>query len=84
MQPSSPRTLRSIRRECLDHLIVLSEDRLHRILTDYVRYYNESRTHLSLDRNAPERREVEAPDQGTVIAVPQLGGLHHYYTRVAA
>jgi hypothetical protein len=55
-----------------------------RILTEYFRYYNESRTHQSLDRNAPHPREVEPPDRGPVIAIPQVGGLHHRYTRVAA
>ncbi len=74
----------SIRRECLDHVIVLNENHLHRILSEYVRYYNESRTHLSLERNSPEPREVEPPGKGKVVAIPHVGGLHHRYTRVAA
>ena len=82
--PYAERVIGSIRRECLDHVIVLNENHLHRILTDYVRYYNESRTHLSLERNSPEPREIEPPDEGKVVAIPQVGGLHHRYTRVAA
>ena len=82
--PYAERVIGSIRRECLDHFIVLNENHLHRILTDYVRYYNESRTHLSLERNSPEPREVEPPGKGKVVAIPQVGRLHHRYTRVAA
>ncbi|MCH7592753.1 MAG: integrase, partial [Planctomycetes bacterium] len=73
----------SIRRECLDHLIVFNETHLIRILTAYFEYYHQSRTHLSLDRNAPIPREVELPSEGRVIAIPQVGGLHHRYTRAA-
>ena len=77
--PYAERVIGSIRRECLDHLIVLSEDHLRRILRKYVRYYNESRPHLSLARNAPDPRELEPPSRGPVVAVPVLGGLHHRY-----
>ena len=72
-----------IRRECLDHVIVLNERHLHRILTDYFDYYHNSRPHLSLDRNSPTPREVEPPSQGEVISIPQVGGLHHRYSRAA-
>jgi putative transposase len=77
------RVIGSIRRECLNHLIVLSESHLHRILTDYFDYYHNSRPHLSLDRNSPVPRRVEPPCQGQVVAIPQVGGLHHRYTRAA-
>jgi len=81
--PYAERVIGSIRRECLDHVIVLGEDHLHRILTQYVRYYNGSRTHLSLRRNAPLPREVESRNQGRAVAIPQVGGLHHRYARAA-
>ncbi len=73
----------SIRRECLDHVIVLSEARLRRILTGYFEYYHLSRPHLSLDRNSPTPREVEPPSLGRVVATAQVGGLHHRYMRAA-
>jgi hypothetical protein len=76
-------TRQLIRRECLDHVIILNERHLYRILREYVEYYNESRAHLSLDGNSPVPREVEPPSSGTVVAVPYLGGLHHRYTRAA-
>ena len=81
--PYAERVIGSIRRECLDHLIVLSEDHLRWILREYVRYYNETRPHLSLERNAPMPRSVELSALGAVVAVPQVGGLHHRYTRAA-
>jgi putative transposase len=81
--PFAERVIGSIRRECLDHVIVFSVAHLRRILRDYFAYYHESRTHLSLDRNAPLPREVEPPSCGRVIAIPQVGGLHHRYTRAA-
>ncbi len=64
--------------------IVLNEAHLHRILTEYFHYYHTSRPHLSLDRNSPTPRCVELPPQGEVVAIPQVGGLHHRYTRRAA
>ena len=72
--PYAERVIGSIRRECLDRIIVLSENHLHRILTHYVRYYNESRTHLSLERNAPLPRSIEPPATGKIVAVPHVGG----------
>jgi transposase InsO family protein len=81
--PYCERVIGSIRRECLDHLIVLSEAHLRRVLKSYFAYYHESRTHLSLGRNAPTPRRVEHPSEGRVIAIPQVGGLHHRYTRAA-
>lgn len=78
------RVIGSIRRECLDHLIVFGENHLREILTEYVDYYNRSRTHLSLDGDCPEHREVEPPEVGPTYGVPVLGGLHHRYRRRAA
>ena len=62
---------------------VLNEAHLVRILKDYFAYYQESRPHLSLDRNAPVPRPIESAERGKVIAIPQLGGLHHRYARAA-
>ena len=81
--PFCERVIGSIRRECLDHCIVLGERHLRRILTSYFSYYHLSRTHLSLDRNAPEPREVEPPAKGKIISISQVGGLHHRYSRCA-
>ena len=81
--PYVERLIGSIRRECLDYLIILTEAHLYRILTSYLEYYNESRTHQSLEDNAPVPRIVEPPDEGNVISVPQVGGLHHRYRRAA-
>ena len=81
--PYVERIIGSVRRDCLDHVIVFSEAHLRRILTSYFAYYHESRTHLSLERNAPILRKVEHTSEGKVIAIPQVGGLHHRYTRAA-
>ncbi len=81
--PFAERVIGSIRRDCLDHVIVFSEAHLMRILARYFAYYHEARTHLSLDRNAPVPRRIEHPSEGKVIAIPQVGGLHHRYTRAA-
>lgn len=82
--PYVERLIGSIRRECLDHVIVLNESHLKRILSSYFDYYHGSRTHMSLARNSPLPRDVEPPDRGPVVAIPQVGGLHHRYTRRAA
>jgi len=81
--PFVERVIGSIRRECLDHLIVLNEEHLLRIVQSYLSYYHKSRTHLSLERNAPNPRDVEPRSRGNVVAIPQVGGLHHRYTRAA-
>ncbi len=81
--PYVERLIGSIRRECIDHVIVLNETHLRRVLTSYFAYYHESRAHLSLERNAPVPRRVEHPSEGKVIAIPQVGGLHHRYKRAA-
>ena len=78
------RWIGSIRRECLDHVIVLNETGLRRILKSYVDYYENFRTHLSLNKDAPVGRAVEPPTVGRVIEIPQVGGLHHLYARKAA
>jgi len=82
--PYVERLIGSIRRECLDHVIVLNEAHLKRILSSYFAYYHGSRTHMGLDGNSPEPREVEPPQLGPVVAIPHVGGLHHRYTRQAA
>ena len=81
--PYVERIIGSVRRECLDHVIVLNEDHLRRILASYFEYYHEARAHLSLDRNSPIPRPVCPPEQGKVVATAYLGGLHHCYTRAA-
>ena len=89
--PSSPwqnpyveRLIGSMRRECLDHVIVLCEAHLRRVVACYVSYYHGSRTHLSLEKDAPMPRRVQIPEEGGVIAFPEVGGLHHRYERRAA
>lgn len=81
--PYAERLIGSIRRECLDHLIVLNKKQLRRILREYFDYHNEVRPHQSLERNAPLPREIEPPAKGKIISLPQVGGLHHRYLRVA-
>jgi transposase InsO family protein len=75
------RLIGSIRRECLDHLVVRGEAHLRRVLADYTNYYNTVRTHLSLGKDTPLGRPVMA--SGQVRALPILGGLHHHYVRMA-
>ncbi len=81
--PYVERLIGSIRRKCLDHAIVFNELHLKRLLRAYFIYYHTARTHLALDRQCPQPRSVELPDQGTVIAFPHVGGLHHEYRRAA-
>src|SRR5215471_13474074 len=76
------RVIGSIRRECLDHVIVLDEEGLRRVLSSYFRYYQRSRLHLSLDRDSPDSRPVQSA--GKIVAIPEVGGLHHRYERRAA
>jgi transposase InsO family protein len=82
--PFAERLIGSIRRECLDQVIVFSEAHLRRVLAGYVAYYHRWRTHLSLAMDAPDRRPVQLPEEGAVVAVPEVGGLHHHYERRAA
>jgi transposase InsO family protein len=74
------RLIGSVRREALDHLIVFGEAHLRRVLKTYASYYNEIRTHLSLDKDAPAFRRPQK--SGRIAAVSILGGLHHQYVRV--
>jgi putative transposase len=76
--------LGSVRRECLDHVIIFNADGLRRVLKQYVEYYERSRTHLALDKDAPVSRAVSPSTAGRIIAIPQVGGLHHRYERTAA
>jgi putative transposase len=78
------RVIGSIRRECFDHLIVFNETSLRRTLNLYFAYYHRSRTHLSLAKDSPQPRPVQPPAMGPIMAVPQVGGLHHRYERRAA
>jgi transposase InsO family protein len=73
------RLIGTIRRECLEHLIIVNEAALHRHLKLFLEYYHQSRTHLSLEKDTPEGRSVQPPESGHVVAVPQVGGLHHRY-----
>jgi transposase InsO family protein len=82
--PYVERLIGSIRRECLDHIIVLSESSLRRILKSYFQYYQHTRTHLSLGKDAPEPRAIHPPGFGAVVEIPEVGGLHHRYERRAA
>lgn len=74
------RLIVTIRRECLDQVIVLGEAHLRQILTTYAAYYNETRPHLALQKDAPLRRTIQRV--GTIAAIPVLGGLHHQYVRI--
>lgn len=83
--PYVERLIGSIRRECLDHVVVLGEGHLRRILKAYLEgYYQKSRTHLALAKDCPHPREVEPPEIGEIVAFPEVGGLHHRYGRAAA
>lgn len=78
------RLIGSVRRKCLDHVVVLGERHLLRILRSYFEYYHRSRTHLSLSKDAPTSRLIQPPEIGEVIEVLEVGGLHHRYERRAA
>ena len=82
--PYCERVIGTLRRELLDHVIVLGEEHGRRLLKEYVGYYNASRTHLSLEKDAPEPRALEPPEDGAVDEREVLGGLHHRYFRRAA
>ena len=82
--PYAERLIGSIRRECLDHVIIMGERHLKRILSSYVDYYHSARTHLSLEKDAPEGRVVQPIEKGRVVELKRVGGLHHLYARMAA
>jgi putative transposase len=76
-------SLGSLRRELLDHVIVLGERHLLRLVRQRVGYYNSDRSHMSLGGDSPATRDIEPPTAGKVIALPRVGGLHHRYSRAA-
>ena len=78
------RVIGTLRRECLDHMVVFNEASLQRHIKLFLAYYHESRTHLSLDKYAPNPRPVQVANTGRIVAIPQFGGLHHRYERQAA
>ena len=82
--PYVERLIGSIRRECLDHVIILGVESLRGILQSYITYYHDSRCYLSLDKDSPETREAQPSDKGIVVEIPKVGGLHHRYERRAA
>jgi putative transposase len=81
--PYAERLIGSIRRECLDHIVVFSESSLRRTLKSYFDYYLHARTHLALSKDTPEPRAIQPPQLGQVVEVPEVGGLHHRYQRRA-
>jgi putative transposase len=82
--PYVERVIGTLRRECLDHVIVIGETHLRRIVRRYVNYYHRARTHLALEKDAPEPCSIQPPEQERVIEIPEVGGLHHRYERRAA
>jgi transposase InsO family protein len=78
------RLIGSIRRECLDHIIIFGERSLRRALASYASYYHSWRTHLSLGKDAPQFRRTQPSAEGQVVEIRELGGLHHHYERRAA
>jgi transposase InsO family protein len=81
--PFVERVIGSIRRECLDHFLILNEAHLRKLLPAYVAYYNVSRPHQALENNSPQPRDVQPPSRGRITAIPQVAGLHHRYQRAA-
>ena len=82
--PYCERIIGSIRRDCLNHVIIFNEAHLHRILESYFDYYHRCHTHLSLDKDCSVPRATDPPENGKVVAFPQVGGLHNLYARKAA
>jgi transposase InsO family protein len=80
---AAPFLWHTLRHELLDHVIVLGERHLLRLVRQHVAYYNEDRPHMSLGGDAPVARAVEPPSAGEVVALPRVGGLHHRYSRAA-
>ena len=74
------RLIGSIRRECLDHMIIRDQDHLRRILQGYANYYNTVRAHLSLEKDVPQSKRISYA--GKINSIPHLGGLHHEYVRI--
>jgi transposase InsO family protein len=82
--PYVERLIGSIRRECLDHVIIMNEAHLRRVLMSYVRYYHRTRTHLGLKKDSPDHRPISGASTGRIVAIPEVGGLHHRSERRAA
>ena len=82
--PYAERLVGSIRRECLDPILVLNESSLRRIRKSYFQDYPHSRTHQALAKDAPQPRAIQSPEPGAVVEIPEVGGLHHGYERGAA
>jgi putative transposase len=82
--PYVERLIGSVRRECLDHIIIFNERHLHHVLSRYFQYHHGARTHLSLNKDCPQPRRIQLPSAGEIIALPEVGGLHHRYERRAA
>ncbi len=82
--PYVERIIGSIRRECLDHVIVINERYLKRVISNYFDYYHRWRTHLSLEMDAPNLRPIQGPERGRIVELSEVGGLHHHYERLAA
>jgi transposase InsO family protein len=82
--PFAERLIGSVRRECLNHVLVFGERHLLRVLARYFGYYHQARTHLALDKDAPDFRTIEPPTAGEILQLPEVGGLHHRYIRQAA
>lgn len=81
--PFIERMIGSIRRDCLDHVIIINEQHLRRILLEYFSYYHTCRTQL-LNKDPPEPRAVELPELGNIVEFPCVGGVHHRYSRIVA
>jgi hypothetical protein len=82
--PHAERVIGSVRRHCLDHTIVFNERHLHRVLTEYMDYYNKYRTHLGLGKDNPKPRAIEHTDSSSIKSEPMAGDLHYRYYRQAA
>jgi len=87
ISPGSPwqngyaeRLIGTVRRECLDLMLIFGESHLRRVLASYAAYYNQTRTHLALQKDAPLHRVVQR--SGVIVAIPILSGLHHHYVRI--
>ncbi len=78
------RVMGTKRPEYLEHVMVWNEESLRRQIRSFVAYYHQARTHLSLAKDTPEARRVQGVDEGQILAIPQVGGLHHRYDRRAA
>jgi transposase InsO family protein len=82
--PYVERLIGSIRRECLDQIIIFNEHHLRAVLSSYFHYYHKTRTHLSLNKDCPQPRHIQLPSAGKIIVFPEVAGLHHRYERRAA